>query len=139
MLLTDHTSFEFRNALLGQTMPTLFGWWAVQPPPAAPDALAFALSPTAPFPADEPIWAIGLISNQPFQADDYVAILSSGRDEASHWAAQIWHSLQQTGPQCGVPLTVETPGLMNGLAGIGYGLLRLVTPLPSILLLQPPN
>lgn len=65
-------------------------------------------------------------------------LIGSGREEANHWAAQIWHSLQQDGPQCGVPLNVETPGLMNGLAGIGYGLLRLATPLPSPLLLQPP-
>lgn len=66
-------------------------------------------------------------------------LIGSGRDEASHWATQIWHSLQQSGPQCGVPLAVETPGLMNGLAGIGYGLLRLAHPLPSLLLLHPPS
>ena len=35
---------------------------------------------------------------------------------------------------------VETPGLMVGLAGIGYELLRLADPavIPSILLLEPP-
>lgn len=40
---------------------------------------------------------------------------------------------------CGVPLDIETPGLMTGLAGIGYGLLRLAYPdqVPSILLLRP--
>ncbi len=44
------------------------------------------------------------------------------------------------GPRCGVPLGLETPGLMPGLAGIGYALLRLtnVGPVPSILLLEPP-
>src|SRR6266568_6794800 len=39
-----------------------------------------------------------------------------------------------------VPLSVETPGLMTGLAGIGYELLRLAEPdkVPSVLLLAPP-
>ncbi len=41
---------------------------------------------------------------------------------------------------CGVPGGYETPGLMDGLAGIGYGLLRLAAPetVPSVLLLEPP-
>lgn len=40
----------------------------------------------------------------------------------------------------GVPFNVETPGLMTGLAGIGYGLLRLADPqnVPSVLLLELP-
>ena len=40
----------------------------------------------------------------------------------------------------GVPQGVETPGLMVGLAGIGYALLRLAAPerMPSVLLLAPP-
>jgi len=40
----------------------------------------------------------------------------------------------------GVPIAVETPGLMTGLAGIGYELLRLAEPeqVPSVLLLAPP-
>jgi len=42
---------------------------------------------------------------------------------------------------CSTPKGVETPGLMLGLAGIGYGLLRLADPgfVPSILTLQPPR
>jgi type 2 lantibiotic biosynthesis protein LanM len=40
---------------------------------------------------------------------------------------------------CGTPGGVLTPGLLTGLSGIGYGLLRLAAPLevPSVLLLQP--
>jgi type 2 lantibiotic biosynthesis protein LanM len=40
----------------------------------------------------------------------------------------------------GVPLGIETPGLMVGIAGIGYALLRLAAPeqVPSVLLLDPP-
>lgn len=47
----------------------------------------------------------------------------------------------QTGWLCGVPGGVETPGLMVGLAGIGYQLLRLADPaaVPSVLLLEAPR
>jgi lantibiotic modifying enzyme len=40
---------------------------------------------------------------------------------------------------CGTPGGVSTPGLLNGLAGIGYGLLRLGFPnrVPPVLLLEP--
>jgi len=43
--------------------------------------------------------------------------------------------------RCGIPGAVETPGLMTGLAGIGYGLLRLADPfrVPSLLCLEPPR
>ncbi len=66
----------------------------------------------------------------------------------SHWktqvdrlAAIILESIHRYGWLCGVPLGVETPGLMTGLAGIGYGLLRLAEPerVPSVLVLEPPK
>jgi len=43
--------------------------------------------------------------------------------------------------RCGIPGAVETPGLMMGLAGIGYGLLRLgaAQRLPSVLTLEAPR
>jgi len=41
--------------------------------------------------------------------------------------------------RCGLPADATTPGLMCGLAGIGYGLLRQIDPLvPNILLLEGP-
>ncbi|HEX4833575.1 MAG TPA: type 2 lanthipeptide synthetase LanM family protein [Trebonia sp.] len=42
-------------------------------------------------------------------------------------------------PYCGTPGGVPTPGLLSGLAGIGYGLLRLgfAEQVPSVLLLEP--
>ena len=51
------------------------------------------------------------------------------------------HQIQQTGPICGTPRELDVPGLMTGLAGIGYGLLRAAQPgrIPSVLLLQPPS
>lgn len=52
-------------------------------------------------------------------------------------AAAVLEGIEQGGWRCGVPQGVETPGLMTGLAGIGYGLLRLAEPerVPSVLLL----
>jgi lantibiotic modifying enzyme len=43
--------------------------------------------------------------------------------------------------QCGIPGGVETPGLMMGLAGLGYGLLRIAAPtrIPSLLSLEGPR
>jgi lantibiotic modifying enzyme len=53
---------------------------------------------------------------------------------------QIIASMKKYGWLCGVPLSVESPALMNGLAGICYGLLRMAEPdrIPSILILGPP-
>ncbi|HET9283677.1 MAG TPA: type 2 lanthipeptide synthetase LanM family protein [Candidatus Angelobacter sp.] len=56
-------------------------------------------------------------------------------------AANIVHdSIKQNGWLSGVPKGVETPGLMVGLAGIGYGMLRLGVPdrVPSIVSLGLP-
>ncbi len=62
------------------------------------------------------------------------------RREVNKKAAAILDSIEQNGWQCGVPLGTETPGLMVGLAGIGYELLRLAEPrkVPSVLILEPP-
>jgi hypothetical protein len=48
-------------------------------------------------------------------------------------------ALAATGPRCGTPGQISTPGYLHGLAGIGYGLLRLAEPsmVPSILLFEP--
>ncbi|MBK8989875.1 MAG: type 2 lantipeptide synthetase LanM family protein [Chloroflexi bacterium] len=50
-------------------------------------------------------------------------------------------SICQEGLVCGAPLGIETMGLMNGLAGIGYSLLRVANPadIPSLLLLELPR
>ena len=53
---------------------------------------------------------------------------------------QVMSSLKTNGPLCGTPQCVETPGLMTGLAGIGFGILRSVAParIPNVLSLAPP-
>ena len=47
-------------------------------------------------------------------------------------------ALDRHGARCGTPSAVPAPGLLTGLAGIGYGLLRLgfTTQVPSALLMQ---
>ena len=65
---------------------------------------------------------------------------SQCQTQVNRLTAIILESIEQHGWICGVPLGVETPGLMTGLAGIGYGLLRLAEPqrVPSVLVLEPP-
>jgi type 2 lantibiotic biosynthesis protein LanM len=62
------------------------------------------------------------------------------RAETDRLAAVILESIERDGWRCGLPAPVESPGLMTGLAGIGYGLLRLADPVrvPSVLVLEPP-
>ncbi|MDX6260812.1 MAG: hypothetical protein QOH84_2500 [Kribbellaceae bacterium] len=56
-----------------------------------------------------------------------------------HRAGLALAAMQQYGPRCGTPRGVTSPGLLTGLAGIGYGLLRLGfgSRIPSVLLLEP--
>ncbi len=56
-------------------------------------------------------------------------------------ASSVLAHIEQAGWLCGVPLGAETPGLMSGVAGIGYNLLRLAMPtrIPSVLLVEPPR
>lgn len=61
--------------------------------------------------------------------------------EIEFFASGIVEGIRQKGWVCGTPRGVETPGLMTGIAGIGYGFLRLFEPdaTPSVLLLDPPR
>ena len=55
-------------------------------------------------------------------------------------AGSILADICEHGWHCGTAQAIETPGLMTGLAGIGYGLLRIAEPrVPSVLLLMPPK
>ncbi|WP_205661013.1 type 2 lanthipeptide synthetase LanM family protein [Amycolatopsis vastitatis] len=68
-------------------------------------------------------------------------LLAAGHDEAADRGAAVLGSIDRHGWRCGVPTGAETPGLMAGLAGIGYGLLRAADPahVPSVLALEPPR
>jgi type 2 lantibiotic biosynthesis protein LanM len=56
------------------------------------------------------------------------------------FSSRILGSIERHGWLCGNPMEVQRPGLMTGLAGIGYELLRLAAPtrVPSVLALAPP-
>jgi type 2 lantibiotic biosynthesis protein LanM len=62
-----------------------------------------------------------------------------GADAVERGAAVLLGGLNRLGPRCGTPSGVSCPGLLAGLAGIGYGLLRLAMAdrVPSVLLLEP--
>jgi lantibiotic modifying enzyme len=63
------------------------------------------------------------------------------QERVDRFTAIVLESIKQHGWLCGMPLGAETPGLMTGLAGIGYGLLRLAEPerVSSVLLLEAPK
>jgi type 2 lantibiotic biosynthesis protein LanM len=60
--------------------------------------------------------------------------------EVARLSAMILQSIETHGWQTGVPMSVETPGLMTGIAGLGYELLRLAQPerIPNLLILEEP-
>lgn len=63
------------------------------------------------------------------------------QDQAQRLAGAVLDSIDEQGWLSGAPHGVETPGLLIGLAGTGYGLLRLASPqqVPSVLTLGPPS
>ena len=62
-------------------------------------------------------------------------------DLTKTYATTILKSIEREGWLTGVPLSVESPGFMTGIAGIGYQLLRLAEPelVPPVLTLAPPT
>lgn len=60
--------------------------------------------------------------------------------EIARRAGQVLRDIDARGFVCGTVNALQSPGLMTGLAGIGYGLLRLAAPhrVPSMLLLDGP-
>ena len=67
-------------------------------------------------------------------------LMQADHAAATRIAARILDMIELRRWRCAVPLQVETPGLMLGLSGIGYGLLRVADPVrvPSVLMLEPP-
>ena len=63
------------------------------------------------------------------------------REGIDKLSAMLLESIEKQGWVTGVPLGVETPGLMVGLAGTGYALLRLADPekVPSLLVGESPR
>jgi len=63
------------------------------------------------------------------------------KDRSLELAADAFQAARAQNWICSTPSGVETPGLMLGLAGIGYGLLRQADPemIPSVLMLDAPR
>jgi lantibiotic modifying enzyme len=61
--------------------------------------------------------------------------------EANRRASALLHSIEKQGYLCGTPHGVESPGLMTGIAGIGYELLHFAESrcVPSVLTLDVPK
>jgi len=60
--------------------------------------------------------------------------------ELASLQAVLLNNIQAQGWHSGIPYPIETPGLMLGMAGTGYALLRLAAPdrVPEVLVLAPP-
>jgi lantibiotic modifying enzyme len=74
-----------------------------------------------------------LAANRLLEANEY-------GEQLAQFSAAILESLETYGCCTGIAFGVESPDLMCGIAGIGYGLLRLIAPdrIPSILALEHP-
>jgi type 2 lantibiotic biosynthesis protein LanM len=70
-----------------------------------------------------------------------VGLRGDWEDALALQSARLVERLRRGEWRCGIPGGVETPGLMTGLAGVGYGLLSLAEPgsVPSILSLEAPR
>ena len=83
----------------------------------------------------------GDLGNLDFLLQAREALGDPGLDAATdRQARDVLAGIARDGWLCGTRGSVESPGLMNGVAGIGYGLLRLADPgrVPSVLALEPP-
>ncbi|MCP3802646.1 type 2 lanthipeptide synthetase LanM family protein [Allokutzneria sp. A3M-2-11 16] len=73
---------------------------------------------------------------------DFLLLSARGDTEVIHrHAAGVLDGVDEHGWRCGLHPNLVGTGLFTGLAGIGYGLLRLLEPetVPSVLALEPPN
>ncbi len=95
--------------------------------------------------ADRPLLSdLSLCHGELGITDALAVVAASGQsatvhDALRHRAELVLNAVERRAWYCGTPGGVSTPGLVNGLAGIGYGLLRLGFPdrVPSLLLLEP--
>jgi lantibiotic modifying enzyme len=63
------------------------------------------------------------------------------RADVDRWGQAVVQGIQDRGWISGTPRGLESPGLLTGIAGIGYQCLRLARPdlVPSVLMLEPPR
>lgn len=93
--------------------------------------------------ADQPLRAdLSLCHGELGIAEALTALHTAGHDAGTavrKRAGLVIGAIDRHGTPCGTPGGVATPGLLTGLAGIGYGLLRLgfAERVPSVLLFEP--
>ncbi|MGM1064944.1 type 2 lanthipeptide synthetase LanM family protein [Saccharothrix sp. Mg75] len=91
----------------------------------------------------EPLRDLSLCHGELGVIESLTVLAEQGHDLAAAMrtrrAGLVLGALEQYGPRCGTPGGVPSAGLLTGLSGIGYGLLRLGFPeqVPSVLLLAP--
>ncbi|WP_229795905.1 type 2 lanthipeptide synthetase LanM, partial [Saccharothrix coeruleofusca] len=93
----------------------------------------------------EPLRDLSLCHGELGVVEALTALAERGHDRAAaartRRAGLVLGALEQYGARCGTPGGVPSAGLLTGLSGIGYGLLRLGFPerVPSVLLLEVPK
>jgi len=91
----------------------------------------------------EPLRDLSLCHGELGVVEALTVLAERGHDRAAaartRRAGLVLGALEQYGARCGTPGGVPSAGLLTGLSGIGYGLLRLgfADQVPSVLLLQP--
>lgn len=79
-----------------------------------------------------------------FERAQALAAVAADAEQMARWrenaGRRVEQRLRSKEFRCGLSLSVEQPGMMLGLAGLGYGLLRLLDPVgvPSVLMLSCP-
>ncbi|MBW4721050.1 type 2 lanthipeptide synthetase LanM family protein [Saccharothrix obliqua] len=92
----------------------------------------------------EPLRDLSLCHGELGVLESLAVLAERGHDLATAMlnrrAGLVLGALDQYGARCGTPGGVPSAGLLTGLSGIGYGLLRLGLPerVPSVLLLETP-
>jgi type 2 lantibiotic biosynthesis protein LanM len=106
--------------------------------------LAMAGADPSPLFAERPVLADLSLCHGELGIADALTVLAATGDQAAATARRrhaglVLDAYARHGARCGTPGGVTTPGLLTGLAGIGYGLLRLgfADRVPSVLLLEP--
>lgn len=123
---------------ISQARPGDLGWCA------GAAGLAMAGGPTEALLAHRPVHADLSLCHGELGIAEALTVYATAGDQAAATARRRLAGLildvhTRHGDHCGTPGGVPTPGLLTGLAGIGYGLLRLgfADRVPSVLLLEP--
>ncbi|GIG61319.1 hypothetical protein Lfu02_56910 [Longispora fulva] len=115
----------------------LSGWGLAAADPAAADLRSTAVSAVLQAPASADL---GLCHGE-LAALELLATSPQAAQARLRRLGTLLAVVEQSGPTCGTPTGVQSPGLLHGLSGIGHGILLagFGERLSSALLLQPPK